>query len=187
MTDATDAPDEIAGEVVADDGLDLVLVSGDKIAEVIAGMGELDTVETLAQTKHRIVAEMLAAETEDELWSELPTWSSKHNVGKTFEITDVRGVFKSRYVDEETGATGGFLACSAVAVDGANASPDQETGEIGEPSDAGTVGILSTSALRLAGRIGWYYTHGKLPVTLTIVKRGESAGGYPILDAELAG
>lgn len=178
-----DAEDEIIVAGADDDAGELVLVKADRLAEVIAGMTELDTSEAITQTRYRIVAEMLAAETEDELWQELPTWSSKHNVGKTFTITDVRGVFKSRYPDAETGVAGGFLACSVVAVDGANASPDDD-GVIGEPADAGTVGILSTSALRLAGRIGWYYTHGKLPVTLTIVKRGESSDGYPILDAE---
>jgi hypothetical protein len=170
------ADDEPAGE--------LVLVSPDKLAQVIAGMTEIDTSEAIAQTKYRIVAEMLAAETEDELWTELPTWSSKNNVGRTFEITDVRGVFQSRYADAETGLAGGFLACSAVAVDGANGSPDPETGEITASSEPGTVGILSTSALRLAGRIGWYHQHGKLPVKLMVVKRGENARGFPILDAE---
>jgi len=181
---ATDEEQVLDGEI--ETGEELVLVSSDKLAEVIAGMTEIDTSEALVQTKYRIVAEMLAAETEEELWKELPTWSSKSNIGKTFEITDVRGVFKSRYPDPDTGLAGGFLACSAVAVDGANGSPDPETGEIGETSEPGTVGILSTSALRLAGRVGWYHQHGKLPITLTIVKRGESSGGFPILDGELA-
>jgi len=182
----TDAPtvDEI---IVHDDdsnGGELVLVSADKLAEVISGMTEIDTTESIIGTRYRIVAEMLAAETEDELWAELPTWSTKNNVGKTFTISEIRGVFKSRYPDADTGVAGGFLACSAVAVDGANGSPDPETGEIGAASDAGTVGILSTSALRVAGKLGWYHMHGKLPLTVRVVKRGESAGGYPILDVE---
>ena len=171
-------------ETVEQPSEELALLSLDNLPGVIAGMTELDSASSLMETKARIVAEMLAAETEEQLWTELPTWSSKHNVGKTFQITAVRGVFQGRFEDPDTGTKGGFIACSAVAVDGANPSPD-ENGEIGEPSPAGTSGILSTSALRLAGRIGWYHMHDKLPVTLTIVKRGETAQGYPILDAEL--
>ncbi len=144
----------------------LVLVTADKLAEVISGMTEIDSTASVVETKHRIVAEMLAAETEEDLWRELPTWSSKDSVGKSFEIRDVRGVFASRFEDADTGTKGGFIACSAV---------DLETGE---------AGIFTTSALRLAGRIGWYYMHGKLPIKLTVIERGQSSGGYPILDAE---
>ncbi len=184
----TDEAQVIDGEIVSGDedetSADLVLVSKDRLAEVISGMTEIDTTESIIATRYRIVAEMLAAETEDELYAQLPTWSTKHNVGKVFQIDELRGVFKSRYPDAETGVAGGFLACSAVAIDGANAAPDQETGEIGEPSEAGTSGILSTSALRIAGKLGWYHMHGKMPVTVRIVKRGESADGFPILDVE---
>lgn len=147
-------------------GTDLELVGTDRLAEVIAGMTEIDSAADVTKTKYRIVAEMLAAETEEELWQELPTWSSKTSVGDSFEITEIRGVFKSRYPDPDTGLAGGFLACSATKL------------------DTGEVGIFTTSALRLAGRIGWYHQHGKLPVKLTVVKRGESSGGFDILDGE---
>lgn len=158
------ATDEVVQEEEV--GADLELVSTDKLAEVIAGMTEIDATADIQKTKYRIVAEMLAAETEEELWQELPTWSSKNSVGDSFEITDIRGVFKSRYPDPDTGLSGGFLACSATKL------------------DSGEVGIFTTSALRLAGRIGWYHQHGKLPVKLTVVQRGESSGGFPILDGE---
>lgn len=163
------ADDEIVIDAEEEVGAELELVGTDKLAEVIAGMTEVDSSEAIVQTKYRIVAEMLAAETEEELWQELPTWSSKSSVGERFEITDVRGVFKSRYPDPDTGLAGGFLACSAVKL------------------DTGEVGIFTTSALRLAGRIGWYHAHGKLPVKIEVVKRGESSGGFDILDAEKIG
>lgn len=150
-------------------GMELVLVDTSKLAEVISGMGEVDLTPTSAQeTRYRIVSEMLAATSEDELWAELPTWSSKEAVGKTFEIRDVRGVFESRFPDPETGAKGGFLACTAV---------DVETGELG---------VLTTSALRIAGRIGWYHQHQELPVTLEIYEKGQTAAGFSILDAKKA-
>ncbi len=162
------ATDEVTHEVEDEEGIgsDLELVGTDKLAEVIAGMTEIDAAADITRTKYRIVAEMLAAETEEELWSELPTWSSKNSVGDAFEITDIRGVFKSRFPDPETGMAGGFLACSAIKL------------------DTGEAGIFSTSALRLAGRIGWYHQHAKLPVKLRVVQRGESSGGFPILDGE---
>jgi hypothetical protein len=145
-------------------GSDLELVETDKLAEVIAGMTEIDSAASAMQTRHRIVAEMLAAETEEELWTELPTWSSKNSVGEQFEIDAIRGVFKSRYPDPETGIAGGFLACSATKL---------STGE---------AGIFSTSALRIAGKLGWYHQHGKLPVKVEIVEKGQSSEGFPILD-----
>lgn len=172
------ATDEIVNDAEEEVGTDLELVDTGRFAEVIAGMTEVDAAADVSKTKYRIVAEMLAAETEEELWQELPTWSSKNNVGHSFEITEIRGVFKSRFPDPDTGMAGGFLACSAVALD------DGATGPEGQTATAGEVGIFTTSALRLAGRIGWYHQHGKLPVKLSVVKRGESSGGYPILDGE---
>lgn len=182
---ATDEEQVIDGEIVDDGetGEELDLIAGgnldsDKLAEVISGMSEVDAKADVVQTRYRIVAEMLAAETEEELFRELPTWSSKNNVGGSFEIGEIRGVFKSRYPDPETGAAGGFLACSAVTLDTAR-------GPEGESSEAGEVGIFTTSALRIAGKLGWYHQHGKLPVKLEVVKRGESADGFAILDVEL--
>ena len=164
---ATDEEQVIDGEI--ETGEELVLVDSGKLAEVIAGMTEVDSTADAMQTRYRIVAEMLAAETEEELWRELPTWSSKTSVGESFEIGEIRGVFKSRYPDPETGLSGGFLACSAIKL------------------DTGEAGIFTTSALRIAGKLGWYHQHGKLPVKVEIVKRGESSAGFDILDVELVG
>lgn len=177
------ATEEKQDEVLEGDeiGNELELVDTDRLAEVIAGMTEIDATADITKTKYRIVAEMLAAETEEELWQELPTWSSKNNVGRSFEIRDIRGVFKSRYPDPETGTAGGFLACSAIALDDGARGPEGETATKGE------VGIFTTSALRLAGRIGWYHQHGKLPIRLLVVERGKSSGGFSILDAEKIG
>ena len=161
---ATDEEQVLDGEI--ETGEELVLVDSGKLAEVIAGMTEVDSKADLLQTRQRIVAEMLAAETEEELWQELPTWSSKTSLGEQFEITDIRGVFKSRYPDPDTGIAGGFLACSATKL------------------DTGEVGIFTTSALRIAGKLGWYHQHGRFPVKVEIVKRGESSGGFDILDVD---
>jgi hypothetical protein len=155
-------------QVVADEevGTDLELVNSDKLAEVIAGMTEIDSNADAMQTRYRIVAEMLAAETEEDLWRELPTWSSKSSVGEQFEIGEIRGIFRSRYPDVDTGLAGGFLACSATKL------------------ASGEVGIFTTSALRIAGKLGWYHQHGKLPVKVEVVQRGENASGFPILDVD---
>ena len=176
---ATDEEQVLEGEI--ETGEELVLVDSGKLAEVIAGMTEIDSKADVVQTRYRIVAEMLAAETEEELYRELPTWSSKNNIGRSFEVGEIRGVFKSRYPDPDTGLAGGFLACSAVAIDGAMQTVDGD--ELVE-SAAGEVGIFTTSALRIAGKLGWYHAHGKFPVKVEIVKRGESAEGYAILDVE---
>lgn len=145
---------------------ELDLVSTDKLAEVIAGLTEIDADASITETKYRIVAEMLAADTEEDLWKELPTWSSKASLGRTFTITGLRGVFKSRYPDPDTGAAGGFLAFAAI---------DPDTGE---------AGIFTTSALRIAGKLGWYYQHDKLPVTVIVIERTKTVGGFSILDID---
>lgn len=161
---------------------ELVLQSPEKLAEVISGMTEVDSSQTLVETRFRIVAEMLAAETEDDLWTELPSWSSKENVGRQFLIGEIRGVFQSRYPDPETGLRGGFLACSAVSLDGKAVS----RGADGELTQAvqGQSGIFTTSALRIAGKLGWHSQHDKLPLSVEVVERTKSAEGFPILDIE---
>lgn len=158
---------------------ELVLVKTSELAAVIAGMAEVEpTTATAQETRYRMVTEMLAAETEEDLWTELPTWSSKDNIGKTFRIDDVRGVFRSRF--DGDGATG-FIACSAVDVLGdANAKVGDDEKRA---TAAGEAGVFSTSAVRLAARIGWYEQHNAFPVTLRVVKRSETPEGYPILDA----
>lgn len=138
------------------------------LAEVLAGMTEAPeaTAEEQQAIRFGIISEMLAAETEDELWRELPTWSSKDSLGEVFQILEVHA-YRSKFTGQD-GSKGGFLACKAVKL---------STGELG---------ILNTGAMRLCARIGWYHLHGKLPVKLEIVKKGETSDGYSILDAELA-
>lgn len=138
----------------------------EQFAAVLAGLAETDAAETSTQDmKYQMVMEMLSAETEQDLWKELPRWSTKSSVGMSFEIRDARA-WKSKIVQED-GQTGAFISCPAVNL---------ETGEMG---------ILNTSALRIAGRIGWYKLHGKLPVSVTVIEKGTTAKGYPILDLEL--
>lgn len=149
-------------------GVELVrIATAEGLARVLSGMADAPapSAEETAQMRFGMIAELLAAETEDELWKELPTWSSKDVLGRTFRLEDVHA-WASKFTDRDTGARGAFLSCRAI---------DVETGE---------VGIFNTSAARLAAKIGWYYLHGKLPVTLTVIKRTETADGYAVLDAE---
>lgn len=145
---------------------ELEKVSASKLAEVLSGMSEAEVTQTSTpqETSYRIIAEILNAETEEEMWRDLPVWGSKASVGKVFEVQGVRGVFRSKY-ERDDGGTGGYLACNAV---------DVETGELG---------ILTTSAIRVAARVGWYLEHDAFPVTLELYKRGETQAGFDILDA----
>lgn len=145
--------------VVADDA--------ETLAQILAGMAETEkpSAEQAQETRFEIIAGILSAETEDELWKELPTWSSKDIVGRSYEIVDAHA-FRSKFVGPD-GTVGGFLACRAI---------DLETGE---------QGILNTGAMRLAARIGWYKLKGLLPVSLKVVVRSTTADGFKILDGEL--
>lgn len=141
----------------------LPVVKGN-LLDVLAGKASLETASaSKKEITARIVSDMLSAQTEEDLWREIPTWSSKASVDTTFEITDVRGVYESRITNDD-GEKGWFVCFDAVNL---------ETGE---------VGILTSSAARICGRVGWYYDHGMLPQRFEIVTRGESAGGFPILD-----
>lgn len=139
-----------------------------ELAELLAGLRDApeQTAEEAQAMRYGIIAEMLAAATEEDLWRELPTWSSKEVIGDTFEIRDV-AAYRSKFKGQD-GTTGGFLACRAI---------NTATGE---------VGILNTGAARLAARIAWYKLHDKLPVRITVVERAKTADGYVIVDAELA-
>jgi hypothetical protein len=153
---------------MAEESVELVVApTAQALAEVLAGMREAPepSAEEQARIRFGIIAEMLSAETEDDLWRELPTWSSKDSVGETFRVEEVHA-YRSKYKDQQ-GQSGGFLACRAVNL---------TTGE---------VGILNTGAARLAARIGWYKLNDRLPVTVTIVERGKTADNFTILDAEL--
>jgi hypothetical protein len=143
---------------------ELEQVPTSRLAEVLSGMGEaeIESTATPQETSYRIIAEILAAESEDEMLAELPVWGSKDSVGKTFEVQNVRGVFRSK-VDNPDGNKG-YLACTVV---------DVETGE---------VGVLTTSAVRLAARIGWWHEHDAFPVTIEVYKRATTEQGFDVLD-----
>lgn len=155
---------------VKDEEIGVELVPADTaegLARILAGLSEAEgSSETSIQdVKYQIVMEMLSAESETELWKELPAWSTKTSVGESFEIRDARA-WRSKFEGED-GSKGAFLSCPAVNL---------ATGELG---------ILNTSAMRIAGRIGWYKLHGKLPFRATVVKRGETERGFDVLDLEL--
>lgn len=164
-------PDKQVADVETS-GVELVHIDTESMndfAAAISGLEEYEPVVSSAEeTKYRIAAEIMAAESEDEMWKELPTWSTKNSIGKVFKIEDVRGVFRSKFPDPDTGKQGAFVALSAV---------DTETGE---------VGILTSSALRFCARVGWYKEHDKLPVVLEVTLKGETDKGFPIIDAKLA-
>ncbi len=161
---------EAAAEAAAEAGdLEVVPVTQGNLLDVLAGKAPLEVVgPSKKEITARIVKDMLMAETEEDLWREVPTWSSKSNVGFIFRVTDVRGVYESRFEDADTGEKGWFVCFDAVRL---------ETGEIG---------VLTSSAARICGRVGWYYDHGMLPQDFEIVTRGQTAGGYDILDVDKA-
>lgn len=155
---------------MADDSSSLEIMPIESVEQILAVFsGSESAPEPTEEERQRaqiaMLAEMLNAESEEELWRELPTWSSKDFVGDQFRIDACRA-YRSKF-KTASGGTSAFLSCRAVRL---------ATGELG---------VLNTSALRLVGRIAWYYTRGKLPVTIEIVKRGETADGYTIVDAEL--
>ena len=145
--------------------MELVAVTDvDTFASFLAGMVEAPepTVEDRATLRFSIIREILHAENEEEMWRELPTWSSKDVVDRVYRVLDARAIRSS--IENDEGIHGSFLSCRAI---------DLETGELG---------ILNTSALRLCGRIGWYYLHDDLPKVIRVVSLGTSSRGYPILD-----
>lgn len=137
------------------------------LASILAGLSEAEgpSEQSIQDVKYSIVMEMLSAETEQDLWEELPRWSTKTSVGESFEIRDARA-WRSKFEGDD-GTKGAFLSCPAINL------------------GTGEMGILNTSAMRVAGRIGWYKLHGKLPFRATVVSRGETDRGFPILDLEL--
>lgn len=138
----------------------------EKVAAMFAGLTEMDVPEVdAAAVTQSIIEQMLSAETEEEMWAELPTVSTKDAVGRSFEILG-GNIYASKFTGQD-GRKGAFLACRAV---------DLDTGE---------QVILNTSAARIAGRILWYvYRAPGATPRLRIVKKGESTQGYAILDAE---
>ncbi len=158
--------DQVA-QAAAEEGTagEVVPVEKGRLLDVLTGKTALEQIKpTRAEITQRIVAEMLLAQTEEELWQEVPTWSSKSSVGEVFEIGDVRGVYESRFEDSETGEKGWFVCFDVVRL---------LTGEIG---------VLTSSSARICGRVGWYYDHGQLPQRFEIVSRGQSAAGFDLLD-----
>lgn len=139
----------------------------DLLLEILQGKVELEQVAISSEEMQaRILEQMLAAE---DVWAETPTWNAKDNVGKTFLFQSVTGVYPSKYEDKETGEGKGVFVCFQVV--------NEETGELG---------IMPTSAIRIITRLAVLWKRGKLPVSARIVKRGESAAGYDILDIEKA-
>lgn len=136
-----------------------------KIADLFSGLQEYELPKADPnQVTRDVMLQILAAKDEDELWGELPTWSTKDNVGRVYKILG-GSIYPSRFTRDD-GTKGAFLACRAV---------DVESGELG---------ILNTSAARVAAKILWHARHEKLPIELRIVKRGESSNGYAIIDCE---
>ena len=159
-----------AGEIELVDeplGLDAAM---DRIAAVFTGVADYEPVNVdSAEVTAQIFAQMAAAETEDELWKEPTTWSSKDVVGQVFAFGPRGQIWPSKYADAKTQRKGAFLSVEAV---------DVETGE---------QGIFNTSSPRIAARLAWYARQPKgMPIRLRVVKRGESSQGYPILDLEKA-
>ena len=89
----------------------------------------------------------------------------KSTVGVVYEVKGLRGVYPSKFTDGD-GEQGTFVAWEAVNL---------LTGELG---------ILNTSAMRINRKLAWYHDHNAFPVRVEVVKRGESANGFEILDID---
>lgn len=152
---------------VGEAGTDLVPVAHGQLLDVLAGDLDLEFVAAdAAEIGRRMAAEARTIESEDDLWAETPTWGTKSNVGVVFEVRGLRGVYPSKYTDGESGEQGKFVAWEAVNL------------------LSGELGVLNTSAMRINRKLGWYHDHAAFPVKVEIVKRGESANGFDILDID---
>jgi hypothetical protein len=151
-------------------GTDLVPIDQGRLLDVLDGTLDLAFVAADAdEIGRRMAAEAKTIATEEDLWKETATWGTKSNIGVVFEVRSLRGVYPSKFkAEDENGAQGKFVAWEAVNL---------LTGE---------VGILNTSAMRINRKLAWYYDHGKLPVKVEVVKRGESSNGFDILDIDKA-
>lgn len=156
-------------EPVQEAGTELVPVQRGQLLDVLAGKLDIEFVAAdAAEIGRRMAAEAKGIATEEDLWRETPTWGTKSNVGFEFEIKGLRGVYPSKFSNDDTGEKGQFVAWEAVNV---------LTGELG---------VLNTSAMRINRKLAWYHDHDAFPVKVEIVKRGESANGFDILDIDKA-
>lgn len=156
-------------EPVQEAGTELVPVQRGQLLDVLAGELDIEFVAAdAAEIGRRMAAEAKGIATEEDLWRETPTWGTKSNVGFEFEIKGLRGVYPSKFASDDTGEKGQFVAWEAVNV---------LTGELG---------VLNTSAMRINRKLAWYHDHDAFPVKVEIVKRGESANGFDILDIDKA-
>lgn len=137
------------------------------IRDVLTGQAEYEVPEADASAiSADILNRLLFAGSEEELLADMPTWSSKENVGRDFRVLPAGRLWPSSYTNAKTGRKGAFLSIQAV---------DVETGE---------VGVLNTSSPYIVGKFAWYAKNGGLPGVFRIVARGESSGGFPILDVD---
>lgn len=158
-----------ATEETVESGAELVPVQKGQLLDVLAGELDIEFVAAdAAEIGRRMAAEAKTIASEEDLWAETPTWGTKSNVGVVFEVKGLRGVYPSKYADGDTGEQGKFVAWEAVNL---------LTGELG---------ILNTSAMRINRKLAWYHDHAAFPVKVEVVKRGESANGFDILDIDRA-
>jgi hypothetical protein len=159
-------------EVERVDGTAVVLIDevltldapADVLAAVLAGAAEYEPASVdAAEVTEQIIAQMLAAQSEDELYAEPTTWNSKHVVGQVFVFGPSGQINKSSIVGEN-GRRGVFLSVEAT---------DPESGE---------TGIFNTSSPRIIGRLAWYSRNRGLPKLLKVVEHGRSSSGFVILD-----
>ena len=157
-------------EPVEETGAELVPVSQGRLLDVLDGTVDIEFIAAdSAEIGRRLAAEAKSIESEEDLWKEVPTWGTKSNVGFEFEIRGLRGVYPSKYTPDDGGDKGMFVAWEAVNL---------STGELG---------VLNTSAMRINRKLAWYHDHNAFPVKVEVVKRGESANGFDILDIDKVG
>lgn len=137
-----------------------------QIRDILTGAAEyeLPEVDTSAIAAEQL-NKILFAESEEEMLAEVTTWSSKDSIGLTFRIWPKGRLWPSKLV-QQNGRKGAFLSVQAL---------EKKSGEMG---------IFNSSSPRIVGKLTWYAKHGVLPAFFTVVTRGESSNGFPILDID---
>ena len=132
-----------------------------QIAQALAGMIEA-TFEDPSAVQAAIAVRILSAATQEEAFTDPPTWNTEDLVGVPIEVDAVR-MAQSKYGADGKGA---FLVCSCTRL------------------DTGEVGIFTTSSIKVGARIMWCRLHDLLPVRLQVRQPVNSGQGRQVYDVE---
>lgn len=145
-------------------GTDVAVIDVQGEVELLAGMREMETVDTAALTEAQLWR-ILGAETEAEAFGETATYSAEDLIDVPFEVSQT-ALAPSQFHQGK----GAYVIADIVRM------------------DTGERCLLTTSAARPAARLRWLTIHGKLPrkCVVTVLKE-VTASGYRVLGFELIG